>query len=113
MTNFASIAVEIPEYYISGVADGVLTTDPPLPSSDNPNPNLGTLWPTRGSVAWIYGTPGADRWFVGCDRRLAVFVGGGYVMQTSVGIESKTYDNPPVSHGSAVLPPGWALLAIV
>jgi len=43
MTNFASIAVEIPEYGIASVVGGVTITYPVMPVDD-----------TRyGSVAWV------------------------------------------------------------
>lgn len=115
MTNFASLAVEIPEYNTYGVVDGVLTTNPPMPV------DLAGGIPNVGTLAWVNGNHGSEIWFTGCSRRLAMYVGGGessigeyvpYQMQTPAAIESRG-SAPPVSLGTVVLPGGWALLAIM
>jgi len=48
--------------------------------------------------------------FTGVERRLAIFVGGGYVMATPAAIEDKMGGG---SLGTVVLPTGWTLLAIM
>lgn len=103
MTNFASIAVEIPEFAIAGRESdgGTLLTDIPMPTMPEAGDwmNLNRI----GSMAWITSNTYTPFRWPHAIRMLAVFVGGDYV----------TAPIPVLPSGTVVLPVGWSLLAIM